>query len=246
MRVQACSCFNRAKVYAREGDTKRAKKMIIHSIRYPLLAIQIMESNSITQWDVTNTYYKDIFSQDYKEWQDYEKVWRPIYLSTLEKAFPKGEVKSDYFLQSLQETEDEPLEFTELRRTLKFKGAFEGQARFSLLDVIKFKIELEQELFEEFPMFIDLYREIKKRYTELIDNISMQFQTLTIQCPDWKTNKKPFSDAVKLLHTHNSSVLYHMQKYGISDVKAVLISDKYRKWLVHTLFPEGEDPKTEL
>jgi hypothetical protein len=220
--------------------------MIIHSLRYPLLAKQIIESCSITHWDIANTFYKEIFSQDYKEWKDYEKQWRPIYLSTLEKVFPKGEVKSDYFLASLQETQDEAVEFTELRRVMKFKGAFEGQARFALLDIVKYKIELEQELFEEFPNFADLYREIKKRFIELIEEISTQFNNLTKQCQDWKTNKKPFSDAVKLLNTPNATVLYHMQKYQIEDVKSILISEKYRKWLVHTLFPDGGDPKSEV
>lgn len=62
-----------------EGDTRKSKKNIVHGLRYLHYALQLADYGRITDYTTGNVYWRDIMSSASENWDDYERVYKPIY-----------------------------------------------------------------------------------------------------------------------------------------------------------------------
>lgn len=110
--------------------------MIIHSIRYLLLAKQIKENTEIKEFDFTcaNSIYYEVMSMESTNWTDYDTKYRLIltlivvftYFRQLHhdlavEVFPLA-LELDTQLDS---DEESPLPIRELKRCLKYSGFYQ-------------------------------------------------------------------------------------------------------------------------
>eukprot|EP01130_Rhizamoeba_saxonica_P012754 TRINITY_DN5414_c0_g2_i3.p1 TRINITY_DN5414_c0_g2~~TRINITY_DN5414_c0_g2_i3.p1 ORF type:complete len:262 (+),score=57.25 TRINITY_DN5414_c0_g2_i3:234-1019(+) len=71
------SRYSRAKqTFAK--DVYKAKKEIIHSIRYVLFAIQILKNGKIMDWECANEYYFEIMEKSEDSWGYYNRIYGEI------------------------------------------------------------------------------------------------------------------------------------------------------------------------
>lgn len=62
-----------------EGDIRRAKKSLFHSLRIMTFGIQLGEQGKITDFMAANHFWWDIYTDPKTDWQSYEKKYRPVY-----------------------------------------------------------------------------------------------------------------------------------------------------------------------
>lgn len=75
-------------------DPLIAKKSLFHSLRILIFGIQIAEKGKIYDYTEANKYYKEIFKDNFNNWEQYKEKYQPIY-NTLKTKFkivcPKDE-----------------------------------------------------------------------------------------------------------------------------------------------------------
>eukprot|EP01080_Neovahlkampfia_damariscottae_P006610 gene6610-10773_t len=78
-------CINKSERYFSQ-DKRISLKNIIHSIRYLMFGIQILENGKIIDFTCANEFYKKIFSLKYEKWDEYYEEMKD-YLVTIELEF---------------------------------------------------------------------------------------------------------------------------------------------------------------
>ncbi len=90
------SAFACAKLQAtKEGNMFKAKKDIVHSIRYLLLGLQIIQQGSITDYLCSVKYYQKVMDDKVEDWEALQKNYKPLILSLSQQfrdCFPPKQI----------------------------------------------------------------------------------------------------------------------------------------------------------
>jgi len=62
-----------------EGDFKRGKKSLFHSLRIMTFGCQIAEHGKITDYQAANDWWWEMWTNPSNKWMDYQSTYRPIY-----------------------------------------------------------------------------------------------------------------------------------------------------------------------
>lgn len=62
-----------------ERDFKRGKKSLFHSVRILTFGIQIATHGKIVDYQAANNHWWEIYTNPSDKWEDYQKMYRPIY-----------------------------------------------------------------------------------------------------------------------------------------------------------------------
>eukprot|EP01124_Arcella_intermedia_P006836 TRINITY_DN14131_c0_g1_i1.p1 TRINITY_DN14131_c0_g1~~TRINITY_DN14131_c0_g1_i1.p1 ORF type:complete len:651 (-),score=166.09 TRINITY_DN14131_c0_g1_i1:9-1961(-) len=77
--------FAKAKRLWMEGDHKKAKKNIVHGLRWLMFGEQIIETGRIEDFTLGNNYWNEVTQDPAKEWGHYEAKFRPLYKTMMHK-----------------------------------------------------------------------------------------------------------------------------------------------------------------
>jgi hypothetical protein len=72
-------CYTTAKRSWFEGDIRRAKKNLVHGIRYLLFAHQIFDNGSITDYQAATPFFNQVFNSTEENWEFYDELYKPLY-----------------------------------------------------------------------------------------------------------------------------------------------------------------------
>ena len=87
--------FTKAKrSFEKEKNTKKAKKNLVHGLRYLKWAVQMLEKGEI--YDITegNEYWNEIKNMEVNDWMELEKKLRPYYRQNSEKILELSKPRS--------------------------------------------------------------------------------------------------------------------------------------------------------
>lgn len=62
-----------------EGDLKRGKKSLFHSLRILNFGIQVATKGKIVDFSAANDFWWEIYTNPSEKWEDYQKTYRPVY-----------------------------------------------------------------------------------------------------------------------------------------------------------------------
>jgi len=71
--------FQKAKRSWKEGDIYKAKKNIVHGIRYLQFGIQLLERGAIYDLEAANTTWEEVKAETNQSWSFYEAKYKPVY-----------------------------------------------------------------------------------------------------------------------------------------------------------------------
>jgi hypothetical protein len=72
-------CYATARRSWFDGDKRRARKNLVHGIRYLLFAHQLFEHGAITDYRAATPFYKQVFESGSDDWEFYDNLYKPLY-----------------------------------------------------------------------------------------------------------------------------------------------------------------------
>jgi len=202
------------------------KKMIIHSIRYLLIAQQIKNYNSFdfeADFSIANSYFYQIMAMSSTEWDDYEKDFGSIKNHLLSEVFPKDIPSFTFIDPGL------PLPIACLKRAQSSK-AYKDQEFSLILDIIRLRLLTPDNFLEQFPEHFSTFEELWNKFNALSTNIQTRYNEIKSTCSDWNSEDE-YRRAINEMGGKYLHILFLMKGNNCEDAGIVLQSDKAKKFL---------------